>query len=113
MKGPVALAMLEIEVPQRDQSPVQGERRSYLSSPIERPERKIIQQRNNYPKPSKLPNLSTGKGNLFILFFYKIESIFESKGKAEKSPNSPSHRVVGRQRPYGPTEGNRNISSQQ
>ena len=45
------------------------ERRSYLSSPIERPERKIIQQRNNYPKPSKLPNLSTGKGNLFILFF--------------------------------------------
>ena len=61
------------------------ERRSYLSSPIERPERKIIQQRSNHPKPSKLPNLSTRKGNPFLLFFfYKIESIFESKRKAEK-----------------------------
>ena len=93
-----------------------SERRYYLSSPIERPERKIIQQRNNYPKSSKLPNLSTGKGNLFILFFYKIESIFESKGKAEKLylvPNTPSHRVARRKGPTGPTEGNRNISSQQ
>ena len=50
----------------------------HLSSPIERPDRKIIQKRIVIQNHQ---NYQIGKGNFFIFFFYQIQSLSNQEFK--------------------------------
>merc|ERR1712146_760342 len=67
-----------------------SERRSYLSSPIERPDRKIIQQKNNCPKIIKITKFIKWRKEIFSYCFLIKLSQSSSKKEREKKV----HRVL-------------------
>ena len=69
----------------------QIERRSYFCSPIERPDRKIIQQRNNCPKIIKITKFIKWRKEIFsYCFLIKLSQSSSKKERAKKVPSSPS-----------------------
>merc|ERR1712146_174664 len=60
-----------------------SERRSYLSSPIERPDRKIIQQKNNCPKIIKITKFIKWRKEIFSYCF--LIKLSQSSSKRERA----------------------------